>query len=182
MIKAGDRWLCYKDVCMNGNPKDIAYRKGTTYISEIDGCLTDEDGNKDHHWSNLFYFDSFFCKSVPPEVKVKESYCSFEVSKLLKELGFQSELYTVYYEDGTFEDAQIRYDNSEPDLILAPSIWIAISWVWKRYGIWIEAISKEGKFMYNCQSHTGGFLYDTPEEAIEAGILRLLDVYSGTWR
>lgn len=50
LIKKGERYLCIKEILLDHNPKKVAYRKGTVYKSEIDLCITDELGNKDHAW------------------------------------------------------------------------------------------------------------------------------------
>jgi hypothetical protein len=50
-IKKGDRFLCIKNVEMDGNPDDISYIKDKIYVSEEDGCITDEGGNTNHWWN-----------------------------------------------------------------------------------------------------------------------------------
>lgn len=47
-IKKGNKFLCIKDVEMEDDK--IEYYAGKTYISEIDGCITDESGETLHHW------------------------------------------------------------------------------------------------------------------------------------
>ena len=37
--------MCVKTVYMDGNPKDIAYKKGKIYVSDVNGSLKDENGN-----------------------------------------------------------------------------------------------------------------------------------------
>lgn len=49
-IKKGDTFKCIKDVIMDGDPEDIAYTSGRTYISECDGDITDNQGNTYHGW------------------------------------------------------------------------------------------------------------------------------------
>lgn len=49
MIKKGDKFLCIKAVKMNGDG-EVAYTNGRVYTSEVDGCLTDEQGDKLHEW------------------------------------------------------------------------------------------------------------------------------------
>lgn len=48
-IKKGDRFLCIKDVEMDSSRID--YIKGKEYISEKDGCITDEEGDAYHKWT-----------------------------------------------------------------------------------------------------------------------------------
>ena len=50
MIKKGDKFKCIKSVCINDNPNEVAYDKDKIYISEEDGCITDNDKNINHKW------------------------------------------------------------------------------------------------------------------------------------
>lgn len=52
IIKKGDKFECIKDIMMDNNPKDIAYTSGKIYISELDGCITDDQNKVYHYWSN----------------------------------------------------------------------------------------------------------------------------------
>ena len=52
MIKKGDEFECIKPVIMDGNPLDVAYTEGELYISEINGCITDNQNNKGHYWND----------------------------------------------------------------------------------------------------------------------------------
>lgn len=47
-IEKGDKFLCIKDVVMDDD--SIEYYAGKTYISEENGCITDESGTKEHRW------------------------------------------------------------------------------------------------------------------------------------
>lgn len=51
--KVGKRYRCVRTVCMNNNSRDIRYIKGKVYKSEVEGCITDETGLKEHLWSKL---------------------------------------------------------------------------------------------------------------------------------
>lgn len=48
-IKKGTRWVCIKDVVMEGTG-EVAYIKGNVYLSEQDGCLTNEQLEVGHFW------------------------------------------------------------------------------------------------------------------------------------
>ena len=48
-IKKGDMFLCIKKVKML-DTKDIRYKKGYIYRSEIDCCITNEKLNTRHYW------------------------------------------------------------------------------------------------------------------------------------
>ena len=49
MIKIGDKFKCIKTLIPTGSG-DIWYHKGRVYQSDMDGCITDEDGDIDHMW------------------------------------------------------------------------------------------------------------------------------------
>ena len=57
-IKAGMRFLCTRDVVMNNG--FFSYKEGRTYLSEGDGCITDEEGDASHVWLDEYdeYTDS----------------------------------------------------------------------------------------------------------------------------
>ena len=44
----GLRFLCIREVVFG--LCDVKYRKGKIYKSEIEGCITNEDGEKNHEW------------------------------------------------------------------------------------------------------------------------------------
>ena len=44
----GIRFLCIQEVVFGRC--DVKYRKGKIYKSEVEGCITNEDGCKDHEW------------------------------------------------------------------------------------------------------------------------------------
>lgn len=52
MIKKGDEFECIKPVIMDDNPLDVVYTEGELYISEYDGCITDNQNNKSHYWND----------------------------------------------------------------------------------------------------------------------------------
>lgn len=52
MIKKEDEFECIKSVIIDGNPLDVAYTEGELYISEYDGCITDNQNNKRHYWND----------------------------------------------------------------------------------------------------------------------------------
>ena len=47
MVNIGDKFKCIKDVVMIPDGK-VAYRAGKVYTSELEDCLTDEQGTQDH--------------------------------------------------------------------------------------------------------------------------------------
>ena len=50
MIKKGDKFRCIKTL-IHAN-SDLWYQKGRIYRSDMDGCITDEDGDMDHEWTS----------------------------------------------------------------------------------------------------------------------------------
>lgn len=66
-IKKGDRFLCIKDVAMDGG--GVTYRKGNTYLSELNGCITDDDYDIHHNWKGIKYFNEHFEKILSEEVR-----------------------------------------------------------------------------------------------------------------
>ena len=57
-IKRGDKFLCLETYVMDDDL--IAYTKGQTYISEVDKCITDNDGDKCHEMINQMDFFEHF--------------------------------------------------------------------------------------------------------------------------
>jgi len=50
-IKQGQKFICIKNVTMHGS-KIEAYTKGYIYKSEIDFCITNNQNEVDHSWTN----------------------------------------------------------------------------------------------------------------------------------
>lgn len=70
-IKKDDRFRCIKDLQMIMTPTvkgEIAYHKGNLYISECDNCITDDQQNDRHQWSDSNCFREHF-------IKIKDVYC-----------------------------------------------------------------------------------------------------------
>ena len=65
-IKKGDMFLCIKKVKMSIT-KDITYKKGYIYRSEIDCCITNEKLDKNHYWARSIETKKHFVK-----IKVKK--------------------------------------------------------------------------------------------------------------
>ena len=74
----------------------------------------------------------------------KERYCSYEVSKLLEEKGFDEECYTFYeYDSKEFYREEIPCCNSCSDDYAAPTHQMAIDWLRQKHGILISIIPQE---------------------------------------
>ena len=100
MIKKGESYICIKTVCMDGNPKDIAYKKGKIYISDVNGSLKDEDGTT-HYWNNIKDFNKYFIKggisikedeedrvNHPSHYTWLEKLCGIEVIDITRHMNF----------------------------------------------------------------------------------------------
>lgn len=57
-IKKGDRFVCIKTVIMDGNGEE-AYTRGGIYVSEQDGCVTDNGGFVGHTGDKYFWREHF---------------------------------------------------------------------------------------------------------------------------
>lgn len=97
MIKKGDRFKCIKTVIMDNNPNDIAYHKGKFYVSDYDGCITDENEFKGHSWSER-ELSKYFIKvdNIKKESKVEhpghytwlKDLCGIEVIDITRHMNF----------------------------------------------------------------------------------------------
>ena len=97
MIKKGDRFKCIKTVIMDNNPNDIAYRKGKFYVSDYDGCITDENEFKGHSWLER-ELSKYFIKvdNIKKESKVEhpshytwlKDLCGIEVIDITRHMNF----------------------------------------------------------------------------------------------
>jgi hypothetical protein len=63
VIEVGDTFLCKKDYVMDD--ESTAYKKGKKYISEIQNCITDEQGCDNHDMSGQDDFFEYFDIAKP---------------------------------------------------------------------------------------------------------------------
>ena len=54
-IHKGDKFYCKESVVMEDG--EIAYKCGEYYVSDRDGCITDESGDIDHEWGVIILKD-----------------------------------------------------------------------------------------------------------------------------
>ena len=67
---------------------------------------------------------------------IKETYCSFEVSKLLKEKGFDAKCWATYTDYGQFSISLIQsYNKGNLGECIAPTHQMAMKWLREIYGI-----------------------------------------------
>jgi len=50
-INKGEKFVCVRDVVMDGEYNNIAYTAGKVYQSEFNNCLTNDQGNAHHFWT-----------------------------------------------------------------------------------------------------------------------------------
>ena len=101
---------------------------------------------------------------------IKEAYCSFEVSKLLKEKGFDEPCYQKYDNEGYLSFNHVGYINNEKPCddfyALAPTHQMAIAWILEKYNFSIEAyVLKRNCWCYSIYK----ILTDKVEELCNAG-------------
>ena len=68
---------------------------------------------------------------------IEEAYCSFEVSKLLKEKGFNERSAASYDSEGQLQEGR-AYWNKTPIWYAAPTHQMAIAWLREEYKIAID--------------------------------------------
>lgn len=121
---------------------------------------------------------------------ITEDYCSFEVSKLLKEKGFDCmcDRKAAFTDKNKFYPAVIHYtklsncDKAYADgNVLVPTHALAIKWIRENFGYYIGVlISTNTKYSYSIQMTDGEYMqitsndYDSPEESAEAALLYTL--------
>lgn len=57
-IRKGDMFECIEDVVMDDG--EVSYIKGKVYASEANGCITDEQHCKNHHWDCEAEYDCWY--------------------------------------------------------------------------------------------------------------------------
>ncbi len=121
--------------------------------------------------------------------EIEESYCSIEVSRLLKEKKFEAETYAYFLHSDEENEPDFRISNKwinrnlEDDFISAPTHGIAIEWIRVNFNHDIESrgvrYAGDEKSSYY-QAYVNGCVvsmerYNTPSEAIEAALLYTLE-------
>lgn len=114
-----------------------------------------------------------------------EDYCSFEVSKLLKEKGFDEPCFSYYKNDKSVHWFEYRMRNSQTleRYIMRPYYCLAMKWLREKHKMHVDIDPSEGTW-YPCvieledwTSLTGGELtsQNTYEEAVEAALKYALE-------
>ena len=131
--------------------------------------------------------------------EIEENYCSLDVSKLLKERGFNcftEATWTVYHQDTEYNNKGNRFEekgilhgrnerqnsNQYYSIYSAPTHSIAIEWMRINYGLHIYAdYNSLHKWFYcildlNDEGRIDASRFNSPEEAIEAALEEALKV------
>ena len=116
MIEKGDRFKCIKTVIMDNNPNDIAYRKGKFYVSDYDGCITDESGCTNHYWDHNSLWKEYFERLSNNPSKFVNT--DLEQAKSLQSIAFNNILAKIESEQPTLLEIgfSIGIDNIQDTL------------------------------------------------------------------
>lgn len=132
MIIKGESYICIETVYMDGNPKDIAYKKGNIYVSDVNGSLKDENGST-HYWEGIKEFNKYFKKYVIPikEDRVNhpshytwlKKLCGIEVIDITRHMDFcLGNAIKYIFRAGHKQDAGLT-DNQKEIEDLKKAIW-----------------------------------------------------------
>ena len=113
MIKKGDKFKCIKSVCINNNPNEVAYDKDKIYISEEDGCITDNDKNINHKWHDDWILEFF--------IRITDT------SESQKEMVN----HPSHYKNNTYECIDVMLDIFGKDKIIAFCELNAFKYLWR---------------------------------------------------
>ena len=113
MIKKGDKFKCIKSVCINDNPNEVAYDKGKIYISEEDGCITDNDKNINHKWHDDWILEFF--------IRITDT------SELQKEMVN----HPSHYKNNKYECIDVMFDIFGKEKVLAFCELNAFKYQWR---------------------------------------------------
>ena len=127
---------------------------------------------------------------------IEESYVSFDTAKMLKEAGFEANLKTRYVEEekdewAFWESGTKRSDyNYFDDTIACPTQALAARWLREKHDTFVKMErvgsfdDKEFRFYWSysiisvstaCLKSISGGRYDSYEEALEEGIVQVLE-------
>lgn len=113
-----------------------------------------------------------------------ENYVNFEVSKLLKEKGFDEPVNCFYFVNGTFTNNDFYTKNSYTRHYAAPTLQMTIEWLRKTYFLFIDIEPLTGCkwswsiwFMNDSNQKMGesSEVFPTDKEATEAAIKYCLE-------
>lgn len=136
MIKKGDKFRCIKDVIMDDDPDDIAYHAGNIYISEEDGCVTDNDGNTSHIWDTFDNMEDYFIKLSEDTESQKENVNSISESCIVynkneKTMNEDMVNHPEHYYNGKFECIEVMLDVFDKDKVANFCELNAFKYLWR---------------------------------------------------
>lgn len=126
-------------------------------------------------------------------MEIKEAYCSFEVSKLLKEKGFDDSCLSYFWSEGidtSYTDIPFTQKNMYEGQILRPTHQMAMKWlreihkihieIWPTYNMETEEHTGWGITVTDLSDFGGVYLsdagsYKTYEEAVEVALKTSLE-------
>ena len=78
---------------------------------------------------------------------MKEAYCSYEISEILKEKGFDEPIKCWYDNFADFHEQGVKMNNTDclPPTIMCPTHQMACAWLRKKHNILISIIPQEVK-------------------------------------
>lgn len=106
---------------------------------------------------------------------VKEAYCSYEVSKLLQEKGFDIECKTAYYCDCLIDYTMFGFCGDE-EFVFAPTQQMVMAWLREKkifINVWYDKTDFSAEYVNGCFNYIGNF--DSYEEAVEQSIKYVLE-------
>lgn len=119
---------------------------------------------------------------------MQKHYCSYELSMLAKNAGFDEKCKAIYYNERLTERAN-SYQNStiaekihlDKKSITAPELTVLQQWCYEKFGVWINVLSNFGftepnlinKKQYFYMTHID-LRFDCPYKALGAGLLEFL--------
>ena len=118
-IKKGDSFLCIKNVFMNDD-NELAYNSGNTYVSDNDGCITDNQGDKKHFWDGLNGEDTWSGSFIKRAVKEHPT------------IVFNTNVYDPpHYDTGKFECINVMEGVFGKEALLAFCRLSAFKYLWR---------------------------------------------------
>lgn len=102
---------------------------------------------------------------------IKEAFCSFEVSKLLREKGFDEPCWLKYDNEGYLSFNRVGYINSEKPCddfcALAPTHQMAMSWLREVHGIYIVFFhTNKSGWWYNITDMKDSYVFYSSEKTM----------------
>lgn len=113
IIEKGSYHKCIEDVVMEDGGEEV-YLKDKIYVSEIDGCITDELGEKEHYWAIGDDYDEYFqqVESDKPQ-ETPHKWQDGDIVRLKEDNGKRWRISKIEDEFGLFKDKWLFSEMSE---------------------------------------------------------------------